>query len=66
MAARTHDRPFITPEGRLITVALEECECGPKEQRGPLGGTCGACGKAIPNDPGARVSGRWSRRARRG
>jgi hypothetical protein len=42
-----HVRPLVNPDGKITWVCLEECDCG-KDRRGPVGGVCGRCAKAVP------------------
>jgi hypothetical protein len=42
------NRQYETFDGKIRFIPLEICRCG-ADQRGPIGGVCGACGNAIPN-----------------
>jgi hypothetical protein len=48
-------RPLVQQDGKIVLVCLDECDCG-KNRRGPDGGVCGCCAKAIPG-----VSPYWPR-----
>jgi len=43
-----YPRKYITPEGKPSLQWLKECTC--KTRRGPEGGVCGSCGRAILNE----------------
>lgn len=52
MKAATLLRPLLLPGGTTIYEATPVCLCSAR--RGPLGGVCGNCGGAIPDEKESR------------
>lgn len=52
---RIYFRYSIAKNGKVKTIRLFGCACG-NEQRGPKGGVCGVCGRAIPDEKADKMT----------